>query len=112
MKSRLENLEALRLERSPSSKRIPVHRLALLSKNQRRWLFAGDPAPTMTEALQTVWDAKTALDTINDDETEYYPPTGFRRLMERLANLAGLWRDPIRDFETARSMHWPDLDIS
>ena len=109
----LQKLEALRLERSPRSTRIPVHRLALLATSQRRWRFVGEHVPTMTDALQALWDAKTALDTLRgDDETVYYPATGFDRLMERLATLAGLYRDPIADFESARLAHWPDLDIS
>ena len=109
----LEMLETLRLDGSPDSKPIPADRLRTLAANQRRWRFAGDEAPTMTEMLQNVWDAAIALDTIRSPKgTAYYRTTGITRLKYSLAIRAGLIIDPVDGFDAVRRRLWPQLDTS
>ena len=85
------------------SRPIPAEKLQRLASNQQRWRFTGDEAPTMTEMLQSVWDAATALDTIKTRKARaYYRTTGITRLKCNLAILAGLVIDPVSGFDAGQ----------
>ena len=109
----LQMLEALRLANSADSRPIPADRLQRLASNQRRWRFTGDQTPTMTEMLQNVWDAATALDTIKSPKARaYYRTTGITRLKCNLAIRAGLVIDPVSGFDAVRRILWPQLNTN
>ena len=104
-------LDAQRTEHSGKIRPIREDRLTRLARHHRRWRFAGEPTPTMTDALQAVYDAAGALDTIPAAKGGgYYPRDAIARLEWNLIRQYGRWTEN-RETEFPRILkaEWPSL---
>ncbi|MCY4511606.1 MAG: nucleotidyltransferase domain-containing protein [Acidobacteria bacterium] len=97
------------------AKQIPRSILERLDSGRRRWLFKGEPPPTMAEALEAIENANTVFDhvTVFEGEEKDWVDDERNRLRNRLiARVSGPQADRKAEQKRQLDCQWPPRPVA